>query len=412
MIEFLTLQRFIIALALGALIGLEREYAQRRDRGHYYAGIRTFPLISLFGALAAYLGETISPWIVLISLLFISTLVLIAYFAITDKKHIGATSEVAGVLAFFIGILSYYEEFTLAIILAVIITLVLYARSFLHHFAEHIKKKELGATLKFAVVAFVILPFLPNQGYGPSGIFNPYLLWLIVVFVSGISLVGYILLKWFGEKGIALTGILAGLVSSTATTISFAQRSLKEKKIHRALALGIILANGVMFVRVLFEVFVLNKELFVMLILPLGILVLITALFSYFFWKHSNNAPSRIPVGSPFTVLPALKFALIFAVILALVKMAHTYLSSQGVYLVSFLSGFADVDAITVSLSQLAQKGLAVEVARDGVIIAVLTNIAVKGGLAYWLGGEALRKIVMGFFAVLVIVGTVLVVLL
>lgn len=408
MIDVLVLQRFLIALALGALIGLEREYARHRQRGHDYAGIRTFPLISLFGALAAYLGATLAPWILLIAMLLVGALIIIAYFAVVDRTHTGATTEVAGFLAFFLGVLSYQEEFTLAVILAVIITVILYARSMLHHFAQKIKESELSATVKFAVIALVILPFLPDGQYGPWEIFNPRLLWLMVVFISGISFAGYVLLKWLGQKGIVLTGILGGLASSTATTTSFAQRSATQKRIFRALALGVILANGVMFLRILLEVMVINPGLVPSLVVPLVSLAALTAIFSYVVWIRAKKTTTKIEVGSPFTIIPALKFAIIFAVILAVVKVAHVYLSARGVYLVSFISGLADVDAITVSLAQLAKGQLAHETARKGIVLAALTNMAVKGGIAWWLGGKEFRKIVAGFFAVLMVIGLLL----
>ena len=201
MIDLLLIKNILVALALGALIGLEREYARFRKRGHDYAGIRTFPLIALFGALSAYLGVLISPWILVAGIILIGILVIVAYFIITKKStvHFGATSEMAGFLTFFLGVLSYYGEINLAVILAVLITIILYARSILHRFAEKIKKEEMADTLKFAVIAFVILPLLPNKGYGPLEIFNPFVIWLMVVFISGISFAGYILMKWFGE---------------------------------------------------------------------------------------------------------------------------------------------------------------------------------------------------------------------
>lgn len=414
MVELTFLQSFGIALLLGALIGLEREYARYRQRGHQYAGIRTFPLIALLGALAAYLGENISIWLLLFSFLLVGIMILIAYFAVADRKYHGATSEVAGLLTFFIGILSYRQEYIFATILAVIITIILYARSMLHSFAEKIQPQELSATLKFAVIAFLILPFLPNTWLGIKGIdlFNPLITWLMVVFISGISFIGYVLLKWIGEKGIVLTGILGGLVSSTATTTSFAERSRRERRLYQALVMGVILANGIMFVRVLAEVAVLNRSLAAKLFLPLGILAVLTALFSILLWRKAKKVTGEIEVGSPFRIKPALKFAAIFTVILALVKVADVFLSSKGVYVVSLLSGFADVDAITVSLSQLAQNGLAEEIARNGIIIAALANIATKGAIAWWLGRKEFGKIILGFFAVLVVVGLVLVLVL
>lgn len=410
MVELLFLKSFAIALALGALIGLEREYARYKERGHRYAGIRTFPLIALLGALSTYLGDLISIWILLVTLVLVGILILVAYFAVLDKKYVGATSEMAALLTFFIGVLSYQGEFFFATILAVVITLILYARSMLHSFAEKIKESELSATLKFGVIAFIVLPFLPNEWYGPLKLFNPFVTWLMVVFIAGISFVGYILLKWFGERGIALTGILGGMVSSTATTTSFAVRSRKEEYLYRALIVGVVLANGTMLIRVLLEVFVVNRDLFAGLLIPLLSLALITAIFAYILWQREKGVVSSIKLGSPFTLKPALKFAGVFAFIIALVKVADVYLSTQGVYVISFLSGLVDVDAITVSLSQLAKTGLAAETAQDGILIAALTNIASKGAIAWWLGGKKFSRIIVSFFAVLIVVGVVLIV--
>src|SRR3989344_1742470 len=281
--NLLLLRNLLIALALGAFIGLEREYARYKKRGHDYAGIRTFPLIALFGALAAFFSDLVSPWIFFISILLMGVLILLAYVFSNKGKlpHIGATSEVAGFLTFFIGALSYYGEILLAIILTIAITIILYARSLLHQLAEHIQPKEMASVIKFLVITFIILPLLPNRWYGPYDIINPYLIWLMVVLISGIGFVGYIALKWFGEKALSVTGVLGGLASSTAVTMQFARRSKKEAALSRALATGVILANGVMFLRVLLVTAVVNLALFWSLFLPLAGLILLTAIFGY-----------------------------------------------------------------------------------------------------------------------------------
>lgn len=407
MLEEIFLKNFLIALALGALIGLEREYARYKKHAHDYAGIRTFPLIALFGAISAYLGNQLSIWILISSMLLIGALVIISYLSISkNKKNFqGATSEVAGFLTFFIGVLSYFNQIKFATAATVIITIILYLRSGLHKFAKKIKKQEMADTLKFAVIAFVILPFLPNKGFGPYEIFNPYITWLMVVFISGISFFGYILLKWFGERGITLAGILGGLVSSTAVTSSFAERSKKEISIYKALVLGVILANGIMFIRILIEVIVINSKLFNLLLIPLSVLALLTAGFSYFLWKHAKGTEGKINHSSPFTIIPALKFAAFFAVILALVKLGNIFFSESGVYIVSLISGFADVDAITLSLSQLSKGTLALETARNGIMIAALTNVGVKGGIAYLFGGKKFGRTIMLFYLALIIIG-------
>ena len=409
MAELALIGNFLLALALGALIGLEREYARYRKRAHDYAGIRTFPLISLFGALCAYLGDILNPWILIMGILLMGTLIIISYFVLSRRKFQGATSEVAGFLAFFLGVLAYFGEIQLAVLLAIIITIILYSRTVLHQFARHLKKEEMKSALVFAVIAFVILPFLPNKGYGPYELFNPFITWLMVVLISGISFVGYILMKWLGEKGIEFTGILGGLASSTAVTLSFAERSKQHQHLYKALALGVILANGVMFGRVLLEVLLVNSTLFVHLLLPMLALALVTALFSYYVWKRAKHVSETIELRSPFALRPALKFAAIFAVVLAFLKLANVYSPLEGIYFVSFLSGLADADAIALSLSQLAGTSVSYEIAQKGIILGVLGNIITKGGIAYFFGETKFRRTVMGFFALLIALGVALI---
>ncbi len=415
MVEFLVIQRFLLALALGAFMGLEREYTKYKKGGeHPYAGIRTFPLIALFGALAAYLGDTVHLWILFISLFLLGVLVIVAYYSISkqEKSHAGATSEIAGFLAFFIGILTYYGELSFAVSLTIVVTLIMYARSFLHGFAQKITSKEMQSTIAFAVIAFVILPFLPNRWFGPQEIFNPYILWLMVVLISAISFVGYVLMKWFGERGVTLAGIFGGLASSTATMLSFAERSKRAIGPSRAFALAVILANAVMFVRVLVEVSLVNALLIPALLLPFSLLILASLGFSYFLWKKVNSVKQKIALSSPLSLLSALKLGVLFAVILAVIKVANAYFSSAGVYLVSLISGAADADAAVVSLAQLAKSSLDAATAQKGIILATIMNVALKGGLAYWFGGKEFSKIVLSFFAVLIVLGILLVFLL
>ena len=417
MIDFLLIQRFLLALALGAFMGLEREYAQYKRQGevHAYAGIRTFPLISLFGALAAYLGDTISLWILLISLFLLGALVVVAYYTISrqDTADVGATSEIAGFLAFFIGVMTYYGELSFAVALTIVVTLILYARSYLHGFAQKITAKEMQSTVIFAVIAFVILPFLPNRWFLPFDAFNPYIWWLMVVFISAISFFGYVLMKWFGERGITLAGIFGGLASSTATTLSFAERSKKILKSSHAFALAVILANGVMFIRVLAEVSVVYPLLISRLIFPFAMLAVVTVLISFFLWRKVNAVKKEavkeeVQVSSPLSLISALKLAVFFALILAILKISHNYFSSAGVYVISLISGALDADAAAVSLAQLAKGSLDIGIAQKGILLAALMNMVLKGGLAYAIGGREFRKVVLGSFAILLGVGIVL----
>ncbi|MBI1968595.1 MgtC/SapB family protein [Candidatus Woesearchaeota archaeon] len=408
------LRNLLIALALGAFIGLEREYARYKKRGHDYAGIRTFPLITLFGALAAYFSDLLSPWIFFISILLLGILILLAYVFSNQGKlpRIGATSEVAGFLAFFIGALSYYGEILLAIILTIAITIILYARSVLHELAERIQPKEMAGVIKFLVITFIILPLLPNRWYGPYDSINPYLIWLMVVLISGIGFAGYIALKWFGEKALSITGLLGGLVSSTAVTMQFARRSKKEAALSRALATGVILANGVMFLRVLLVTAVVNLALFWSLFLPVAGLILLTAIFGYVLLQKMKKNNGKMQLSSPLTLKPAVQFALLFAVILALIKITSVFFAAKGIYVLSFLAGSVELDAIVLSLSQLAKNGILQETAQKGVLLAVVGQLLVKGSLAYWLGGKAFRKLVVSSFALMVALGVLFIIIL
>lgn len=406
MVEIELLKVFLISLALGALIGLEREYSQAQGNYRGFAGIRTFPLIAISGSIITYLGKMTSLWFLMVGSLACFSLIVAAYINSTKKaKYPGITTAVAALIAFLTGVLVVYEQVILAVLIAITTAILLYAQNFLHEFAKKMKKEELGDTLKFAVIAFVILPFLPNKGYGPYELFNPFIIWLMVVFISGISFAGYILMKWFGEKGIGVAGIFGGLVSSTAVTSSFSNRSKKEDRPY-ALALGVILANTVMFFRIIIVAFVINRSLVLDLLLPIAVMVLISLLFSWSLYHRAKKVKNaKVELSSPFTLGPALKFGLFFAVILALVRIADLFLSSKGIYLVSLISGFADVDAITISLSQLAKEALASDIARNGILIAALTNIAVKGGITYLFGSKRFSKIVIGLYLLLILVG-------
>src|SRR3989344_3015634 len=406
--EILLIRNFLIALALGALIGLEREYATYLKKSHDFAGIRTFPLITLFGALAAYLGDKFSMWIFVVSTGIIGFLILLAYFTLSHEKkdkHFGTTSDVAAFLAFFIGAISYYGEILLAVSLTIAITIILYARSFLHNLAEKITPKEIEDTIKFSIVAFVILPLLPNKEFVFS-LFNPYIIWLMVVLVSAISFVGYILMKWLGEKGIGIAGILGGLVSSLAVMSNLAERSKMDRKISITLAWAAILASGVMFIRVLIEIFAVNPTLFAHLVIPIGLLATITGLFcAFLFFRTKQQTKGKIELSSPLKLRKAIKFGVFFAAILALIKIANTYFDTEAIYVVSFLSGLVNLDAITLSLSQLANNGLMQETAKNGIIIAILTNLALKGGIAYYLGSKEFRETITAFFIFLIVIG-------
>jgi uncharacterized membrane protein (DUF4010 family) len=219
-------------------------------------------------------------------------------------------------------------------------------------------------------------------------------------------------MKWFGDKGIAISAILGGLISSLAVDSNLAHRSKRDLNLFHVLTLGVVLANLVMLVRIMTIIFITNNLLFWDLLLPFGILELLSLFFGYFLWKKAKNVSGDFELKSPFTLLPALKFAALFALIIALTKLVNIYFSSTGVYAISFLSGFADLNAITLSLSHLAKTTISMDTAVTGIMLAVLTNMGVKGGIAYFMGSREFSRSVLVFYGVLILVGIALMMIL
>ena len=227
--------------------------------------MRTFGLIALAGAMAAYVDAALArPALALALFAAVAALVVVSAVVTARQGDIGITTEVSALLAFLLGFLCVSGDVTLAAGLAVASGGVLALKQWLHNLARHIQSEDVEATLKFAIVTVIILPLVPNETYGPAplDVINPYKIWWMVVLISGLNFASYILVKIVGaEHGIGLTGLLGGLVSSTAVSLGFAQRSRTQPEQAPALALGILLAWTVMFFRVVLLVAVIAPAL-------------------------------------------------------------------------------------------------------------------------------------------------------
>jgi uncharacterized membrane protein (DUF4010 family) len=254
--------RFGVALLLGILVGLEREYSRVGEADRHFGGIRTFTFISLLGCASAMIATERAIWFFPLAFIGMAAMVLSSYVITSAEGDIGLTTEITSLLVFICGALVYWEHLELGAALAVIVTLFLSLKVKLHTLAARVSDEDILATLKFAIITVIVLPLLPNRTYGPLDVLNPYNIWLMVVFISGINFIGYVLVKLMGSQhGIVLTGLLGGLVSSTAVTLGFSQRSQKEPGLGRDFALAITVASTTMFLRVLFEAYVLNQAL-------------------------------------------------------------------------------------------------------------------------------------------------------
>lgn len=409
--------RFGVALFIGLLVGLQREYTMdeysAEGSSQMFAGLRTFTLMALLGAAAAMVADLLdSPWAFVGIVFPLGILIAVAYFITAWRGGMGMTTEVAALVTILAGALAYWEQITLAVALAVVTTGLLSLKLELHGFVERLTREDIFAVLKFALITAIILPVLPNESYGPPpfDVLNPYTIWLLVVLISGISFLGYVLMKLLNAReGITLTGLLGGLASSTATTLSFAERSQKASGLSRPFALAIILAWVIMFPRALVEVATLNVELLRVLWLPMALTAaagLVYALYLYLAAAREDDH-EEVELHNPFELSTAVTFGLIFAVVLVVSRAAQIYLGQAGIYLSSLIGGLAGIDAVALSLAGLSRgvAGLELDVAARGVIIAALANTAAKGAIVVVAGTPALRRALLPGFILILVVG-------
>ncbi len=410
--DFLILKQLGIALLLGSLIGLEREQKnQKYGKVDTFGGIRTFTLVGVMGALAQIFSDYSIWFFIFIAGGFLGLLISSYVITALKLKKYGFTSEMASMFVFAAGVLCALNQFVLATSLTLVVAVILHFKKSLHQFAKEIKNTEFVSALQFFIIAFVILPLLPNQEFGPFGFFNPYLVWLMVVFISGISYLSYIAVKFLGAKrGIGVTGFFAGFVSSTALALTFSGESKRNPKIVNPYVVAIIVASSAMFFRVLIEVAVINRELLDPLLMPMlsmGITGLIGA-FCFWLWKEKTPKNIEKEIGeikNPSRLDSAIKFGAFFAVILLIVHATDEYLGDNGLYVTSFISGFLDIDAITISVAGLAKNGLSNSSAVLAITIAAITNTLSKGLIFLAFGNLKTALRIMTVFGLMIIVG-------
>lgn len=390
--------RFGAAIAIGFLIGLQREFATGGKNREIVAGERTFSLMGLVGAIAAMAADELgSPLAFFGIILLLGLFSAVAYFIDAWRGHVGLTTEVAIVVTILIGALCYWGYLTLAVAIGIATTTLLSLKLETDRFVRALTREDIFAALQFAVISAIILPILPNESFfaAPFDVINPFKIWLMVVFISGISFLGYVAIKVVGpEQGIGITGFLGGLVSSTAVTLSFSERSSREKGLSKPFALAIMIAWTVMFSRVLIEVGVLNRALLNVVWVPLvaaGVAGLVY--IGYLFLSQRAAEKGDVQFSNPFDLGSAIKFGLLYGVVLLVSRAAQMYFGDTGILVSSMLSGIADVDAITLSMAELNNSGVVgIDTASQAIVVAAMSNTIVKGGIALMGGSPGLRK--------------------
>lgn len=391
-----SVQAFAVSLGIGLLIGLERE--RKPDAK---AGLRTFALTAVLGCLAALLAEQAeSGWIIAVGLLMVAGMMIVAQARDPlDDGDPGTTSVVAMMVCYGLGALVWFEQATLAVMLAITVTVLLYFKAQLQGVTRSLTPKDLISILQFGVLSLVVLPILPNQDYGPYNALNPHQIWWMVVLISGLSLAGYAALRIVGNRhGAPLLGFFGGLVSSTATTMVFARNAREDIQLTATATLVILIANLVVTVRLGIVAVVLAPSLFAPLASVLGIGLLLGLAVALFRWR-TLTAGGDLPmpeVKNPTEIRTALSFGLLYGVVLLLAAWLQDIAGSQGLYLVALASGLTDVDAITLSTLRLFnQQTLNAAPAVTAIGLAVLSNLAFKSGLVIAIGGKTLAKSVL-----------------
>jgi len=400
-LDYILIKTLLIAVILGFIIGLQRTmanlYTRDKEKEAYFAaGSRTFALIALLGFLSGWLNKSVPMIVSIIAFSVVGLLVLSYYLKAVLYKKMGMTSQIAAIITYLLGLMVYFHLEQYAIFIGVLMIILLEIKPRLQKIEQNITPADLNASILLLAMTFLILPILPDEMIGPYKLFNPYKTWLMAIIIASISFVGYVAIKILGNKrGVLLTGLFGGLISSTAVSISLSQMYTTQKEYLNNFAAGIAMACTLMYIRVLFEAFVINQEVALALLLPYAAASVSGLIFVYILYKYSKTATFNLEdtdiAKNPLQLSEALKFGLLFGIIYGAISVIQGNYGNIGVYIISTLSGITDVDAITLSLSQLtSDQKLSVQASAIGIIIASATNSLVKLGIVYWIGGRAI----------------------
>lgn len=397
-----------LALGLGLLVGLQRERA-----GAKVAGIRTFGLFALLGALLAVLSDSTGRWIVGAGLLAVVLHAVVGHY-LSQRQNgeaPGLTTEIAAVVMYVVGALTVFGPHAQAVAIGGTVFLVLYVKLPLHRLVLRMGDKDLSAIAQFVLISLVILPVLPDRTYDPFHVLNPRQVWWMVVLVVSLSLAGYVGYKLIGEqRGMWLGGVLGGMVSSTATTVSFARRAAHGTAIAGPLA-AIMLASTVLYVRLFLEIRIVAPTFLRDAIGPLAVLMAVSAVVAVACVARAGRSSESLPPQSnPTELVPALFFAALYAIILVAVAAGRHWFGDSGTYVIAVLSGVHDMDAITLSSARLVERGdLTASVGWRAVVLAAASNTLFKAAFAGALGGRRLFMAVAPLFGITIVVAGLLV---
>jgi uncharacterized membrane protein (DUF4010 family) len=386
------LPAFATSLAVGLLVGAERERSPAAK-----AGIRTFALVSMLGTLLALLSDKMgSAWILAAGIIAVSAMIVSAYMDDEQDEDPGTTTQAALILCMGLGAIIWYGYSTLAIMLAITMTTLLHYKPELQTMTRNLTRTDLQSILQFAVLSFIILPVLPDHDFGPYDTLNPYQTWLMVVLISGVSLAGYVALNLVGKQfGAPLLGFLGGLVSSTATAMVYARHG-RDRTMSNLAVVVITIANLVVLVRLGVVSSIVSPRILPHILPVLASGLVFGSIAAFYWWRRMSSSSGDLPmpeIKNPTEIRIAVSFGLLYAIVLLAAAWLSDVAGSRGLYLLAFVSGLTDVDAISLSSLRLFEQG---KLHADQVVLAItivyLSNLAFKFCFVAIVGGKLLAQ--------------------
>ena len=395
-----------IAIGLGLLVGMQREWVADKP-----IGLRSFALISTIGGLVGLFATQYGAWILASGLIAITIAVYTHSILLARKDHVyGTTTELAAIAMFLIGALATSGFIAGAVVLGGIVTLLLHWKDPLHTLVARIGEHEFQAIARFVLISLVVLPILPNIAYGPYSVLNPWQIWLMVVLIVSINLAAYVSLKVSSGKGGALlSGVLGGLISSTATTVSFSTRSRSDPIVVPIAGIVILVASALVYFRIVIEISVVARSLLPELIVPIiAFLGLFAVVIGVMLTRLPKIATEKLETSNPAELKTALTFGLLYSLVLFISAAVNEQFGEAMLYPVALISGLTDVDAITLSIGRLFTEGrIDEDIAWRVIFVASLANLAFKAGIVAVIGGVHLRGRILPVLVGLTLVGFV-----
>ena len=394
--EFLV--RIAVAIGIGSVIGLERQFSAMKENSNGFSGVRTFIILVLLGFVGGLFYHLFAPWVYGGLLLGVIILNAASYWVTAKQGDSGLTTEMTSLFAFILGTMVLNGLIEISLFVTVILVVVLSSKFRIKAIVGKITPEELYDFILFVTLALLVLPFLPDETYGypPYDVVNPREIGWVVILTSGLGLLGHMLTKFLGaNRGILVSGLVGGLVSSTAITWIFSKKSTQSPALSAQCATAILAASSIMFIRVLIWTFIFNQQLFQTLLLSIFLVFLSAVGVTFFLYKQRKNqeiTDAEIPLKKPLDLKSALVFGVIYTFIILLVTYANENLGQSGTLISSAIAGISDIDAITISVSKLAGVKLDLQTASLAVLIASVSNTLVKMGIGIYAGSRDLRR--------------------